>query len=215
MLQAYYNSDSQTMNQTQDIDSVGDNFNKWSGSMVDTVSVLIRSAVAPDYAILAEIHGLSLNVDGTLSESLLPSLNTVNRYVYFVFKHRSSIETWSDVIDLSDTVSSNYNFFTQPPSTQFPNNMTNTDEYGNIVNGNLIWAGDVTNGNDDVLGEQDGYVTLDDVFMIYYANLVVMSGYNVLDINGDGFVTLDDVFLVYNNNLLLAQIVNPITLNSK
>ena len=36
-----------------------------------------------------------------------------------------------------------------------------------------------------------------------------------LDINGDGYVTLDDVFLAYNNNLVIAQIVNPITLNSK
>ena len=30
MLQGYYNSGSQTMNQAQDIDSNGDNFNKWS-----------------------------------------------------------------------------------------------------------------------------------------------------------------------------------------
>ena len=57
--------------------------------------------------------------------------------------------------------------------------MTNTDAYGNLVEGNLIWAGDITNG-DDKIGVQDGYVTLDDVFLIYYANLVILSGYNEL-----------------------------------
>ena len=92
--------------------------------------------------------------------------------------------------------------------------MTNADAYDNPVDGNVIWAGDITDQNDD-LGVQDGYVTLDDVFMVYDANLIILSGYNLLDINGDGYVTLDDVFLVYNNNLVLAQTVNPITLSSK
>ena len=58
-------------------------------------------------------------------------------------------------------------------------------------------------------------ITLNDMLMIYDANLATIQGYNVLDINGDGYVTLDDVFLVYDNNLATAQVINPITLNSK
>ena len=213
MLQGFYISGSPTMNQAQDVDAYGNNFNKWQGTAVDTLTVQIRSTIGPDYMIEQQFSGSYINTDGTITLSgSVPY--SITGYQYIVIKHWESVETWSDSVDFTPNVV-NYNFFTNAPSTQFPNNMTNTDAYGTPVDGNVIWAGDVTNGNDDVLGEQDGYVTLDDVFMIYNANLIILTGYNEQDINGDGYVTLDDVFLAYNNNLVIAQIVNPITLNSK
>jgi hypothetical protein len=201
------------MNQPQDIDSNGNNFNKWPDIIVDTLTVQIRSTMGPDYAIEQEYPGSFINNDGSITLSGTVPYYLVG-YQYIVLRHWECTETWSDSVDFTPDVV-NYNFYTNPPSIQFPQNMANTDAYGNPVDGNLLWSGDVTNGNDDVLGEQDGYITLDDVFLVYDANLIILSGYNELDLNGDGYVTLDDVFLVYDNNLVIAQTVSPITLNSK
>ena len=97
-----------TMNQAQDVDDDLNQFNKFPGITVDTLSIYLAQASAP-YNYLFWAHALNLNTGGNVSTNVPGSLS--GNYYIAVF-HRSGVQTWSSspVSFAGSTI--NYNFTT-------------------------------------------------------------------------------------------------------
>ncbi len=201
-LQALYQSTG-LMSQAMDYDdNIGDFAPKFASPIVDTLSVLIRSSIAPDYTILNEFHGLNLNNDGSITDfTLVTNLTGTN---YIVINHRNSLETWSDAITFS-TQNINYNFYTHPVSAIFAGNMQDTYTNTGVYIGSLIWSGDII---------KDGVINIYDLSDVFdnINNPNSPNGYQVDDINSDGVVNIYDLSLVFDNINLGIGSVNPFTL---
>ena len=206
MLQAYYdfNYNTELMLQTQDADENG-NWNKFSNLIVDTLTVQIRSALAPDYLIVQEFPASSINVDGTISLSgTLPATITGENYI--VIKHRNSIETWSEIVDFT-SMTVNYNFYTSSISTQFGGNQS-PFYINSVYKGSLIWAGDlIQDGSINIFDLADSFDMMND------PNAPV--GYVTEDVNGDGTINIYDLSIVFDNMNFGVGSINPFTLKKK
>ncbi len=205
MIQGFYDGDS-LMIPTVEYDAAADDITtKFNNLIVDTISVVVRSLVAPNYNVLAEYHNLMLYKDGTINDILLPSC--ITSYNYIVLNHRNAIETWSDSVNFTDTLI-RYNFYKHAPSNQFLGNMLGIYNPNNAYVGSLMWSGDVF---------KDGTINifdLSDVFdMLNNPNAPV--GYVLEDINADGVVNIFDLSIVFDNINVGAGSVNPLTLKKK
>jgi len=205
ILQEYYNTGTGLMNQTQGIDwNTGDLFNNFPGTVVDTLTVLIRNTRPPNYIIEATYNGLNINTNGSIQPIYLNSnwnacpFGEITGYHHIVIKHRNSIETWSDSVDFS-VQQINYNFFTHTP-VEFAGGMYE-DPSGNYE----IWGGDV---------DQNGNLESIDLNDIYQAEISnndsVNNGYVLNDVDGNGDVDSQDLGLAYNNEITGANTINPV-----
>jgi len=107
---------------------------------------------------------------------------------YIVIKHRNTIETWSKSggeVFTSGTVM-NYDF-TDAPSKAFLNNQVQVDNSPVRLG---IYSGDVN---------QDNFVELSDIGLVYNDVSTFATGYVNTDVTGDNIVELADLVLTYNN----------------
>ena len=207
MLQEYYNSGTGVMNQTQGIDwDTGNLFNNFGGTVVDTLSIIIRQTNITNLAnpciIDTTFYGRNLNVDGTITPLLLPA--NITGYHYIVIQQRNSIETWSDSVDFAPN-SINYNFNTHISQFAIDGGM-----YIDASNHAYIWGGDVN---------QNGSLESEDATEIYVAAIsddeTVNNGYVINDIDGNGNIDSQDYGLVYSNALIGANLINPFSYQKK
>ena len=208
MLQEYCNYGTGLMNQTHGIDwNTGNIFNNFGGTIVDTLTILIRETNVTDpnnpCTIDYEFNAENLNIDGTITPAMhIPAEMTGYRYI--VIKHRNSIETWSDSVNFStDTIK--YNFHTHISQFALDGGM-----YIDGSNLAYIWGGDVN---------QNGNIESEDATTIYLAALssdeTINNGYVICDIDGNGNVDSLDYGLVYSNELLGANTINPFSYQKK
>ena len=200
MFQEYYNSSTGIMNQTLGIDWItGDLYKNFPGTIVDTVTVLIRKTnITPDvvssFPIDTVFYGVNLNNNGLITISLSAG---ITGYHYIEIKHRNSIETWSDSVNFStDTIK--YDFYNHISQFALDNGMLQDGTHA------WIWGGDVN---------QNGNLESADAAMIYVAansdDPTVNNGYVICDIDGNGNIDSQDYGMAYNNANLGANVINP------
>ena len=200
MFQEYFNSSTGLMNQTLGINwDTGDLFKNFSGTTVDTVTVLIRKTnisadLLSSFPIDTVFYGVNLNNNGLITISLSAG---ITGYHYIEIKHRNSIETWSDSVNFSsDTVK--YDFYNYVSQFAYDNGMLQDGAHA------WIWGGDVN---------QNGNLESEDATIIYVAansdDPTVNNGYVICDIDGNGNLDSQDYGLSYNNANLGANVINP------
>jgi len=163
----------------------------WNGStqVSDTVKCHLRSSVSPYTEIEVSSAVLNNSGAGTFTFNSAPSGS-----YYLEITHRNSIETWSaapQAVVQGGTY--NYNFTTSA-----------SQAYGNNL---ILKSGKYCDYSGDV--NQDGFVNLADVLLIFNASSVFSSGYVVSDVNGDGIADLTDITIAYNNSTNFVQKVRP------
>jgi len=163
----------------------------WDGTtqVSDYVLCHLRSSTAP-YAILDKASALLDNAgNGAFQFNFAPSGS-----YYLELSHRNSLETWSK---LPQTVvrgnTYNYNFATSA-----------SQAYGNNL---ILKSGKYCDYSGDV--NQDGYVNLADVLLIFNASSIFQTGYIEADVNGDNIADLSDITIAYNNSSNFVQKVTP------
>lgn len=116
---------------------------------------------------------------------------------YRVVKHRNSIETWSSVgTTYTRGSTTNYNFI-QPDGQAFGNNQavvsTSPFYHG-------MYSGDI---------EQNGFIDLTDVTLVYNDARSFVTGYKRTDVTGDNITDLTDLLITYNNNVAFVMVIRP------
>ena len=219
-MQEYYTGVGLPMNQTWDMDmNTYDMFTKYQAPIVDLVQLAIMNPATMDpfdISGTAEYlyDNMELNQDGTITPSIsLPSGMTGKRFI--VLTHRNSIQTWSDSVDFA-CLSVDYNFYTHPISTLFPNNML-VDSAAGVYHGSLIFGGDIDDPANYLF--RDGVVNIFDLSSVFDAindpTGLLSAGYVPNDLTGDGVVDIFDLSLVFDNLNKGAASVNPGTLKKK
>ena len=158
----------------------------------DTAEVEIRSADFP-YNIIESRKSL-LNSSGTGNYYFLNLKDKDTLNVYFVFKHRNHITTWShsDPENFNECIKT-YDF-SDSLSKAFGNNMkTNGSVY-------MIYGGDIN---------QDGLI--DGLDLVYADNDAAnfSTGYLATDVNGDEIVDAADIVIVDNNAAMFISSISP------
>jgi len=143
----------------------------------DSVRVYLRNNSAP-YAAVDSAIGVLDSL--TFTAPVLFNRALTGNY-YIEVKHRNSIETWSNQVNYTVAVNTNYNF-TSSVTQAYGNNMV-------LKNGKwCIFSGDIN---------QDGFINGND-FTIYSGQFG-STGYLPSDVNGDGVVNGND-FTIFSNN---------------
>ena len=163
----------------------------WDGTtqVSDTVKCHLRNSVSPYNEIAVSSAVLNNSGIGTFTFNTAPSGS-----YYLEITHRNSIETWSaspQAVVQGGTY--NYNFTTSA-----------SQAYGNNL---ILKSGKYCDYSGDV--NQDGFVNLADVLLIFNASSVFSSGYIVADVNGDGIADLTDITIAYNNSTNFVHKVTP------
>jgi len=185
LLEGFFNHISESMNKVQDMN--GDHF---SGSTVDTITVKIANPFIP-YTI-RESYTTNIDVNGNISELLLPGSDTGNYYI--VIKHRNHLELWSKNAISFDTDIINYNFTTNI-NKAFGNNQKQLSP-GKVG----MMVGDVN---------QDGVVDLSDLVDMDSDLTFGTVAYIVYDLNGDGVVDLSDLVSIDENLANGVIVITP------
>lgn len=158
----------------------------------DTATVYLRSSVSP-YAIVDSDKKI-LNSSGAGVFSFANAVNGTSYYI--VVTHRNSIETWSGATSMFSGGTLSYNFVSAAAQA-YGNNMKQVDaspvKYG-------IYSGDVN---------QDGYVDLTDVTLVFNDAGSFSAGYIVTDLNGDNIVDLTDLTIAFNNSSSFVSVIRP------
>ena len=165
-------------------------YDESANSMIsDTARVNLRNGSAP-YQIIDSATSV-LNNNGTGSYNFLSAVNRVDYFI--VAKHRNSLETWSSLPHSFTSNNLTYDF-TTASSQAYGNNLK--------LKGTrwTIFTGDVNN---------DQYVNLNDIVLIYNDAAVFLSGYLITDINGDNFTDLSDIVLAFNNAAKFISVIRP------
>jgi PKD repeat protein len=186
-LEGYFNTISNGMNQAQECLDGLNTFNKFSGTTVDTMSVLLANPADP-WAIVYQAHGVNIHSDGSLSLTI-PS--TYSASYYIVIKPRNGVETWSATpVSFSGGIIT-YNFTTLAGQA-FGNNQKKLVQESNIFG---LFSGDVTSA----AGGQDGYIDIFDNNDVFNLGQNGVFGYTREDVTGDGFVDIFDLVMIFNN----------------
>ncbi len=115
--------------------------------------------------------------------------------LYFVVKHRNSIETWTNLTpQFSRGGYIKYYSMINSQSSAFGNNLKP------VSTKYCIYSGDVN---------QDKVIDLQDLILVHDASKNFSSGYVKTDLNGDNIVNSIDVNIVYNNCLSFVSAVVP------
>jgi hypothetical protein len=186
-LEGFYNTATGMMNQAQECLDGSTTFNKFSGTAVDSLSVLLANPTAP-WAFVYQAHGVLVNASGNLSLTI-PS--TYSGSYYIAIRQRNSVETWSaaPVSFAGSTISYN---FTTSAGQAFGNNEKRLIPESSIF---AIYMGDITSMGTG----QDGYVDIFDNNADFNAGQSGAYGYLATDLTGDGFVDIFDQVIVFNN----------------
>jgi hypothetical protein len=168
-------------------------YNTGSGTlnMNDTVRAFLRNTVSP-YSIIDSAKSVidSINFTGQFLFSNAPPGN-----YYLMVRHRNSIETWSKAGGEAYVFGQTFSYdFTNATSQAFGSNL--------ILNGSkyCIYSGDA---------DQDGFVNLSDVILIYNDANNFINGYVRTDLNGDNISDLNDMIIAYNNSSAFVKKITP------
>ena len=168
-------------------------YDQVSNNMVnDTAGIYLRNNSAP-YNIIDSSKGM-LSSSGTGAYIFSNAVNSINYYL--VIKHRNSIETWSKTAQQFTASALSYNF-TTANSQAYGDNMKQADSSPLRF---AIFSGDVN---------QDGFINLTDVVVIYNDAGNFVTGYKVTDVNGDNITDLSDVIIANNNSAGFVTVVRP------
>ncbi len=160
-----------------------------TGLDADSITLELRDSLDP--TIIVDAATSVIKTDGTISVTFNQASSGSSYWI--VFKHRSSIQTWSSAPVIA-TASTSYDFSTSS-SQAYGDNMTEVEPG--------IWAiftGDMN---------QDGFVDNFDYDLFNYDNLNFAIGYYNTDLNGDGFVDNFDFDLFNSNNLNFVMTIQP------
>jgi len=168
-------------------------YNPSTDTMVsDTARVYLRNIISP-YAIV-DSSNCYLSSSGTGTCAFTNAVNGTNYYLDF--RHRNSIETWSaagqSFADFFGTFD-----FSNANSQAYGNNMVQVNTSPVKF---AIYSGDVN---------QDGFVELSDVVLVYNDAGNFVTGYVNTDVNGDNLVDLSDVVITYNNASAFVSKITP------
>lgn len=157
-------------------------------NMRDTVTVNLRNSTSP-YAL---VNTAKTIIDSNNFTGGLFFENATSGNYYLQIKHRNSIETWSKVLNLSNTVVNNFDMTTSMTQA-FGNNLV-------FKNGKYcIYSGD---------SNQDGVVDLNDLGAVANGAYNYTTGYSLTDLTGDKFADMSDLQIADNNSeLFIAKIV--------
>jgi hypothetical protein len=166
--------------------STGDQF---SEDTSDEVLIELHSASAP-YALVGSPIVGNLRTNGQVEVSV-PGV--YNGSYYLVFKHRNSLETWSNLPLVFGSGTLSYDF------TDFK-----TRAYGEnlkLVSGKyVVYSGDIN---------QDGVINNLDMTAIKDEATSFTKGYIPEDVNGDGTVDALDLIITDNNASYEAMVLKP------
>ncbi len=186
-IEGLYETGAGAMKKAQDCLNGEITFDKFAGSITDTVSVKLANETEP-WDIVYESHGLEIQPDGKI-RLLVPVAFAGNYYI--VINHRQSVETWSAEPVSFNTNPISYNF-TYPVSQAYGNNMKEIAGGSGIC---ALFGGEITGAT----GDQDGYVDIFDNVDVFNNSQSGAYGYIVEDVTGDGFVDIFDMVIVFNN----------------
>ncbi len=186
-IEGFYDEFAGQMRQTQETTDGENTYNKFTGSTVDTMSVILANANDP-WEYLFQAHGVSMDPDGTMS-TLVPSAFSDDYYI--VLRQRNSVETWSAVPVSFAGNTINYNF-TLAASQAFGNNLKKVGEGPTSY---ALYSGDLVSSGT----EQDGYIDIYDNNEVFNKSQEGLFGYAVADVTGDAFVDIFDLVVVFNN----------------
>ena len=166
--------------------STGDQF---SEDTSDEVIIELHSASAPYALVGSPILG-NLRTSGQVEVSVP---GAYNGSYYLVFKHRNSLETWSNLPLVFGSGALSYDF------TDFK-----TRAYGEnlkLVSGKyVVYSGDIN---------QDGVINDLDMIAIKNEATSFSKGYIPEDVNGDGTVDALDLIITDNNASYEATVLKP------
>ncbi len=168
-------------------------YNVTSHTMIsDTARVYLRSIVSP-YNKVDSAKSV-LNSSGTGTFSFANAVNGTNYYL--VVKHRNSIETWSNTGNAFVSNSLIYNF-SSAATKAYGNNQIQVDPAPLRF---AFFSGDVN---------QDGFVDLTDVILVYNDASNFVTGYVNSDVNGNNVTDLTDIIITYNNSNNFVKKITP------
>lgn len=180
-LQGLYNTTTHKMNQCK-INNISIT-TKWSGRIVDTITVELHSATNYATIVYSSASGgknIEIDKDGNVNsngKTFVEIPKIYNGSYYITIKSRNHLETTSATAVSFSNQTISYDFSTAASQAYGSNQkLLELGVYG-------IYAGD-TNG--------DGFVNITDRSMIQTAVLNAASNYNRNDINGDGTVNIID-----------------------
>ena len=160
----------------------------------DTVKAYLHTNSSPFNTIDSAISA----IDPVSFTGSFKFFNAPDGTYYIVIKHRNTIETWSKSGGEPFTEATIMNYdFTLASTQAFGNNMIQADASPLRY---AIYSGDVN---------QDGFIELTDVILIYNDATVFTTGYKSSDINGDNISDLTDLLLAYNNSNKFVSVVKP------
>jgi hypothetical protein len=133
-----------------------------------------------------------VDINGNVSISFPAS--AFGKSYYVVIKHRHSMETWSNLPILFNSISLSYSF-TDLATKAFGGNLSNLND-GNFA----LYSGDT---------DQNGNINLNDLASIEQRLVLFTSGYNSFDLNGDYVVESTDQSIMENNSLLNISVLRP------
>ncbi|MBK8552149.1 MAG: hypothetical protein IPL53_14235 [Ignavibacteria bacterium] len=155
----------------------------------DTVRVYLRNNFAP-YALIDSSTSY-IDPSGKGNFSFTHASNALPYYI--VLRHRNSVETWSSSGQSFSGDSLSYNFTTSS-ATAYGNNLKLVGtKYCNF-------GGDVN---------QDGFVDLTDITLVYNDAVTFVTGYKPADVTGDNLIDLTDIVLTYNNSAAFVSLQRP------
>jgi len=159
----------------------------------DTVCFYLRS-LSPPFGLIDSAKSV---IDSLSFLGFFNFINASSGTYYIVVKHFNCIETWSKAggenLIINGTI---YNYdFTTTSSQAYGNNLKlKGSKY-------CLYSGDVN---------QDGYITLFDVILIYNDASNFVLGRNLAtDLTGDNIIDLTDVTLGYNNSASFISKITP------
>ena len=158
----------------------------------DTVRIYLHRADYPNVTVDSATSYLTTNAVATS-----PFTKALSGSYYIVVRHRNSIETWSKSGGQTYTRGSTLIFnFVSPANQAFNNNQYLVDPapyYG-------MFGGDI---------EQNGFVDLNDLTLVYNDASSYVTGYVVTDVTGDNITDLNDILLTYNNSSNFVSVQKP------
>ncbi len=167
--------------------------------LCDTIIAELHNSVSP-YS-LQFSDSTIVNIYGNAVFDF-PYTSFGNSY-YIVLRHRNALQTWSaSPVLFNDTVV--YYSFTDSLSQAYGNNLFDLGD-GNFA----LWSGDISSGNINSYGYQDGFIQNRDYFYMEQALFVTSLGYTPADLNGDGVVESFDYMLMENSFYYLLSSMRP------
>ena len=158
----------------------------------DTVRIYLHRT---DFANVIVDSATSFLTIGAVATS--PFLKALTGNYYIEVRHRNSIQTWSKAGGEAYTRGSSLIFnFVSPVNQAYNNNQYMVDPAPYFG----MFGGDI---------EQNGFVDLNDLTLVYNDATSYVTGYVVTDVTGDNITDLNDILLTYNNSSNFVTVQKP------